>query len=61
LISIALPRHQIPYNVDAVLGKIHEREKNGQPFTLIVVAEGSKPVGGSESYAGERKAGEMIR
>jgi len=52
---------EIPYDVETILAKIHEREKKGHPFTIIVIAEGAKPSGGSLSFAGERKAGEMAR
>jgi len=37
---------EIPYSVDAIVGKIRDRAKNGKRFSIIVVAEGAKPRGG---------------
>lgn len=37
---------EIPYNMDAVLGKIAERRKQGKLFSIMVVAEGARPTGG---------------
>ncbi|MFW6318958.1 MAG: 6-phosphofructokinase, partial [Bacillota bacterium] len=41
---ILLP--EIPYDLDKVIDKINERDKNGKSFTVIVVSEGAKPKGG---------------
>jgi ATP-dependent phosphofructokinase / diphosphate-dependent phosphofructokinase len=38
---------EIPYDVTRVVGKIREREGHGLPFTIVVVAEGARPVGGA--------------
>ncbi|PTY06873.1 6-phosphofructokinase [Opitutaceae bacterium EW11] len=38
---------EIPFNYDSVCKKIAEREAMGRTFTLIVVAEGARPKGGS--------------
>lgn len=38
---------EIPYNYDSICRKIAEREAMGRTFTLIVVAEGARPKGGS--------------
>ncbi len=68
---ILLP--EIPYRVEAVEAKVEERAARGQAFSLIVVAEGARPVEGGVSYriadagdghprhggAGERLAGEL--
>src|SRR5690606_25372306 len=40
----------IPYRIDAVEAKIEERAARGQAFSLVVVAEGALPQGGSASY-----------
>jgi 6-phosphofructokinase 1 len=40
---------EIPYRVEAVEAKIEERAARGQKFSLVVVAEGAKPEGGSQS------------
>ncbi|MBN1374873.1 MAG: ATP-dependent 6-phosphofructokinase [Dehalococcoidia bacterium] len=42
---ILLP--EIPYDIDKVVRKVKERSKKGKRFTIIVVAEGAKPKGGS--------------
>ncbi len=46
---ILLP--EIPYNIDAVIAKIRERISHGKLFSIIVVAEGAKPIGGELSVA----------
>ena len=46
---ILLP--EIPYNIDSVIEKIEQRRKNGKNFSIVVVAEGAKPVGGELSVA----------
>lgn len=38
---------EIPYNIDNVIKKIEERNRQGKNFSIIVVAEGAKEVGGS--------------
>lgn len=37
---------EIPYKLEKVCEKIRERSKRGKRFSIIVVAEGAKPVGG---------------
>ncbi len=37
---------EIPYNINLVAEKILQREQRGSNFTLIMVAEGAKPIGG---------------
>jgi len=37
---------EIPFNMDKIAEKIHEREHSGKRFSLVVVAEGAKPEGG---------------
>ncbi|MEA4815594.1 MAG: ATP-dependent 6-phosphofructokinase [Lachnospiraceae bacterium] len=37
---------EIPYTIDNVVQKIKERDSRGKLFTIIVVAEGAKEVGG---------------
>jgi len=41
--------------------KQKERDEQGNPFCVIVVAEGAKAKGGSSTYIGEREAGQMDR
>ncbi|MEW6367783.1 MAG: ATP-dependent 6-phosphofructokinase [Acidobacteriota bacterium] len=38
---------EIPYDINKVVEKIREREKMGRVFSIVVVAEGAKPKGGS--------------
>lgn len=38
---------EIPYDIDKVVEKAKERNKGGKRFTIVVVAEGAKPKGGS--------------
>lgn len=41
---------EIPYNIDKVVAKIEERNARGRDFSIIVIAEGAYPQGGSESF-----------
>jgi 6-phosphofructokinase 1 len=47
---------EIPFTVEAVAEKVYERERCDRQFSIVVVAEGSAPVGGQEIYqdAGDR-------
>jgi phosphofructokinase-like protein len=38
---------EIPYDINAVVEKVRERDAFGRGFTIIVVSEGAKPKGGS--------------
>lgn len=46
---ILLP--EIPYNIDSVIAKINQRKMEGKNFSIIVAAEGAKPVGGEMTVA----------
>jgi len=37
---------EIPYDIDVVIKKLKERYDNGKKFSIMVVAEGAKPIGG---------------
>ena len=37
---------EIPYQINKVMEKINAREQQGKKFSIIVVAEGAKPLGG---------------
>lgn len=37
---------EIPFNMEKIAAKIHDRAQSGKRFSLIVVAEGAKPEGG---------------
>src|SRR5512136_588396 len=51
---------EIPYDLDKVAQKIHDREERGSLFSIVVVAEGAKPKGGSTSIIG-RESGRAER
>ncbi len=42
--AILIP--EIPFRIDEVCAKIRRREEQGQPFAIVVVAEGARPVDG---------------
>lgn len=46
---ILLP--EIPYDINKIVDKVEERNKQGKLFTIIVVAEGAKPKDGEVSVA----------
>ncbi|MEO5860698.1 MAG: ATP-dependent 6-phosphofructokinase [Pyrinomonadaceae bacterium] len=50
---------EIPFDFDAVIDKVMERDRKGSRFTNVVVAEGAKEVGKGEMYqdAGELRLG----
>jgi 6-phosphofructokinase len=44
---------EIPYDVDCVIAKIATRSSTDHSFSIIVVAEGAKPLGGTVSRIGD--------
>lgn len=42
---------EIPYKIESVINKIKQRQDSNKKFSIIVVAEGAKPVGGELSIA----------
>jgi 6-phosphofructokinase 1 len=44
---------EIPFNYEAIVTKINERENNGKRFTIIAVAEGARKEGGEFVTTGE--------
>lgn len=42
---------EIPYKLESVIEKIRQRESQGKAFSIIVVAEGAKPLGGEMTVA----------
>lgn len=38
---------EIPYKLDKIVDKVKERNRKGKRFSIVVVAEGAKPKGGS--------------
>jgi 6-phosphofructokinase 1 len=45
--AILIP--EIPFDLDSVANRIRQREATGRKFSLVVVAEGAKPKGGTAS------------
>lgn len=41
---------EIPFHLEKIAAKVREREAAGRKFSIIVVAEGAKPAGGTEIY-----------
>lgn len=52
---------EIPYDLDVIAEKIESRNHRGAKFSIVVIAEGAKPVEGMEVYQEERDMGEMVR
>ncbi len=56
--AILIP--EIPYNLECVAKKIKQREVDGRFFSIVVVAEGARPIGGTASVI-EHEAGRAER
>ena len=52
---------EIPYDLDVITAKIQQRHQSGAQFSLVVVAEGSLPLGGEAAYLAERDLGGVAR
>ncbi len=53
---------EIPFKIEPILKQIAWRDESlGNKFTLVVVAEGAKPVGGEAKYREEEEEGGMLR
>ena len=48
---------EIPFDIDSVCRKIKEREARGRNFSVVVVAEGALPKGGSRALKGPASLG----
>jgi ATP-dependent phosphofructokinase / diphosphate-dependent phosphofructokinase len=44
---------EIPYDIEKVAAKVKERDASGRPFTIVVIAEGARPKGGTYSVIGK--------
>ncbi|HUK11786.1 MAG TPA: ATP-dependent 6-phosphofructokinase [Thermoanaerobaculaceae bacterium] len=44
---------EIPYRIEPLIAKFRARERRGKLFSLVVVAEGAAPAGGSQVFVGE--------
>ncbi|MEO8453109.1 MAG: ATP-dependent 6-phosphofructokinase [Gemmatimonadota bacterium] len=52
---------EIPFDIDKVCDKIRAREVAGRHFSIVVVAEGAKPLGGSAVLLEQAKTGTAAR
>jgi phosphofructokinase-like protein len=52
---------EIPYDMNSVIEKIRQREVEGSRFTIVIVAEGAKPVGGAAIVKQASQAGHQER
>jgi 6-phosphofructokinase 1 len=52
---------EIPFHVDRVAATIRARERSGQEYSLVVVAEGASPAGGRTRERAPREAGQDAR
>jgi 6-phosphofructokinase 1 len=52
---------EIPYSMDAVCAKVMDRDRAGRKFSIVVVAEGARPVGGEEAVLGASLPGQDRR
>jgi phosphofructokinase-like protein len=50
---------EIPFSIDVVAERLRRREAAGGTFSIIVVAEGAQPIGGSAMYLAEGRLGGM--
>ena len=48
---------EIPYDMDKVVAKIKHRQEKGKKFSIVVVAEGAMPKGGTITIEGTRDNG----
>lgn len=46
--AILIP--EIPFQLESVLDRIHQREQRGHPFSIIAVAEGARPHNGEQVF-----------
>jgi ATP-dependent phosphofructokinase / diphosphate-dependent phosphofructokinase len=53
--AILIP--EIPFDISRVAARLRERDKWGAKFSIVVVAEGACPVGGSRALVSEAHAG----
>jgi len=52
---------EIPYDVDKVAAHLKERESFGAKFSIVVVAEGARPLGGNVTLVSQAHAGHVER
>ena len=52
---------EIPYDVDRVVEKIKSRAASGRNFSVVVIGEGAKPIGGTVSTLNANRDGQNVR
>ena len=52
---------EIAYDIDKIVARLRERESFGAKFSIVVVAEGAKPVGGSVTLLEQANHGHVER
>ena len=57
--AILIP--EIPYEIGKVAEKVMEREQSGRHFSIVVVAEGACPRGGTLTVAADKSVGRVER
>lgn len=56
--AILIP--EIPYSIDTVAAHLSHKHEEGKPYSIVVVAEGAKPIGGSATVK-SREPGRVER
>jgi len=51
---------EIPYRLETVAKRIQDRNNRNRPYSIVVVAEGAKPIGGEMSHL-DKEPGAMLR
>ena len=51
---------EIPYDINKAVGKILNRKNRGKAFSIVVVAEGAKPINGDITIMGTRNNGKGV-
>jgi ATP-dependent phosphofructokinase / diphosphate-dependent phosphofructokinase len=52
---------EIPFDIEKVCAKVRAREENGRHFSMVVVGEGARPLGGDAKLLERRRAGTVDR
>jgi 6-phosphofructokinase 1 len=52
---------EIPFDIDSVCAKVLHREARGRRFSIVVVAEGARPIGGEPSLIAGAGVGSVER
>jgi len=52
---------EIPYDLGKMVVRLRERESFGAKFSIVVVAEGAKPIGGAVTLLEEARGGQVER